>query len=388
MKKLLFTMVALLAISLPMFASGSSETNETDKNSALKIALVCSGAGQNDNGYNQSAVEGLIEFADNNKVDYKVVEPSNGVSTALEALADDGYNLIFSLEYDFEALINGVGGSKPIAEMYPDTTFVVFNDNPNIDSSNQVIHENVISVLFDVHEGSFLAGVLSVEIIENQAKLFGEEYNLTTLDDGGRVVGFIGGTNSNGITVFSNGYIDGVNYEAAKYGQTYDYYSKYDAGFGDPATGATVAGTFFSNGANVVYGCAGVVGDGIDAKAKELGKLSIQVDADKDAQHPGNILTSVLKNTDVPVTVIAQAAFDGIVSSMDNLQSYSMASGAAGITDLSVIGSKVKDQATWKNILSAVADAKNKVVSGDIKVTNAQGGDVFNAADYPNVNIK
>lgn len=388
MKKLLITIVALLAISLPMFASGSSETNTASKKTALKIALVCSGAGQNDNGYNQSAVEGLMAFSEKNNVDYKVVEPSNGVPAALEALADDGYNLIFSLEYDFEALIKGVGGSKPIAEMYPDTTFVIFNDNPNEDSSNQVIHENVISVLFDVHEGSFLAGVLSVEIIENQDKLFGSEYNLTSLSEGGRVVGFIGGTNSNGITVFSNGYIDGVNYEAAKYGQTYDYYSKYDAGFGDPATGATVAGTFYSNGANVVYGCAGVVGDGIDAKAKELGKLSIQVDADKDAQHPGNILTSVLKNTAVPVTVISQAALEGTVSSMDNLQSYSLASGAAGITDLSVIGSKIVDQDAWSNVLEAVAAAKDKVTSGEIKVTNAQGGDVFNAADYPNVNIK
>ncbi|MGH4037340.1 MAG: BMP family lipoprotein [Sphaerochaeta sp.] len=388
MKKFLITIVALLAISLPMFAGGSSETNETKTDSALKIALVCSGAGQNDNGYNQSAVEGLKAFADKNQVEYKVVEPSNGVPAALEALADDGYNLIFSLEYDFEALINGVGGSKAIADMYPNTTFVIFNDNPNVDANNQVIHDNVISVLFDVHEGSFLAGVLSVEVIENQDKLFGADYNLTSLEDGGRVVGFIGGTNSNGITVFSNGYIAGVNYEAAKYNQTYDYYSKYDAGFGDPATGATVAGTFFSNGANVVYGCAGVVGDGIDAKAKELGKLSIQVDADKDSQQPGHILTSVLKNTNVPVSVISQAALDGTISSMENLQSYSMASGAAGITDLSVIGSKIEDQATWTKVLKAVDDAKEKVTSGAIKVTNAQGGDVFNSADYPNVKIK
>lgn len=42
-----------------------------------------------------------------------------GVPQALESLADDGYNLIFNLEYDFEALIQGTGGSKPIAEMYP-----------------------------------------------------------------------------------------------------------------------------------------------------------------------------------------------------------------------------------------------------------------------------
>lgn len=386
MKKSIITFVLIMLAVFPLFANGEKEKKADS--SDLKIAIVCSSAGQNDNGYNQSAVEGLKSFSEKNSIDYKVVEPTNGVPAALEALADDGYNLIFSLEYDFEALIKGVGGSKAIADMYPDTTFVIFNDNPNVDGSGNVLHNNVISVLFDVHEGSFLAGVLSVEVIENQAKLFGSDYNLTPAADGGRTVGFIGGTNSNGITVFSNGYIAGVNYQAQKYNQVYDYYSKYDAGFGDPATGSTVAGTFFSKGANVVYGCAGVVGDGIDAKAKEVKKFAIEVDANKDNKQPGYILTSVLKNTDVPVMKISQAALDGSINSMDKLQNYSLASGAAGITDLATISSKVQDKEVWNKVLKEVNDAKAKITSGEIVVTNAQGGDIFVAADYPNVNIK
>lgn len=386
MKKRIITFFLIMLAVTPLFSNGAKE--EKSGSSSLKIAIVCSSAGQNDNGYNQSAVEGLKLFGEKNSIDYKVVEPTNGVPAALEALADDGYNLIFSLEYDFEALIKGVGGSKAIADMYPETTFVIFNDNPNVDESGNVLHENVISVLFDVHEGSFLAGVLSVEVIENQSKLFGSDYNLTDADEGGRTVGFIGGTNSNGITVFSNGYIAGVNYQAQKYNQVYDYYSKYDAGFGDPATGSTVAGTFYSKGANVVYGCAGVVGDGIDAKAKEVKKFAIEVDANKDDKQPGYILTSVLKNTNVPVTKISQAALDGSINSMDNLQNYSLASGAAGITDLATISTMIQDQDVWDNVLSQIDEAKTKISSGEIVVTNAQGGDIFVASDYPNVNIK
>ena len=388
MKRISVVLMVMAGLIYPLFANGASDKGAQKPANALKIAVVCSSAGQNDNGYNQSAVNGITQFAAENNVTYKVIEPTNGVPAALEALADDGYSLIFSLEYDFDALIKGVGGSESIADMYPNTTFVIFNDNPNVDADGNMLHKNVISVLFDVHEGSFLAGVLSVEVIEHQAQLFGADYNFTPATDGGRTVGFIGGTNSNGITVFSNGYIAGINYEAKKLGVTYDYYSKYDAGFGDPATGATVAGTFFSNGANIVYGCAGVVCDGIDAKAKEVGKLSIEVDANKDAQQPGYILTSVLKNTDIPVIAISKAALDGSLSSMNNLQSYSLASGAAGITDLSVIGAKVKDKATWDKVVAAVADAKEKISSGAITVTNAQRGDAFNAADYPNVVIK
>ena len=100
----------------------------------------------------------------------------------LETLAEDGYNLIFNLEYDFDALIKGVGGAQPIAAQYPDTWFVVFNANPNVNDAGEVIHKNVISVLFDVHEGSYLAGYLSVLVNENAATLFGDGYKFTAPD--------------------------------------------------------------------------------------------------------------------------------------------------------------------------------------------------------------
>lgn len=383
MKKLVVLAVIGLMLVAPAFAGGQTE----GKTGATKIAIVCSGAGANDNGYNQSAIVGAEKVAKEFGVEYKVVEPTNGVPVALEALADDGYNLIFSLEYDFEALVKGVGGAKPLASQYPNTTFVVFNDSPNTNASGEFIHKNVISVLFDVHEGSFLAGVLSVEVIEHADKLFTEGYNFTPVNKGGRALGFIGGTNSNGITVFSYGYVQGVEYAAKNYGN-YTYYTKYDAGFGDPALGSTVAGTYYSNGANVVYGVAGVVGEGITSKAKEVGKLAIQVDADKDSQQPGHVLTSVLKNTEVPVYKISKAFIDKTIGSMDLLQSYSLKSGAAGITDLKVISSKVKDKQVWNEIVAKVNDASNKIASGEIKVVNAQEGEIFDPKSTPHVTIK
>lgn len=37
---------------------GKSEKAEKKEGSDVKVAIICSAAGQNDNGYNQSAVEG------------------------------------------------------------------------------------------------------------------------------------------------------------------------------------------------------------------------------------------------------------------------------------------------------------------------------------------
>lgn len=371
--------------------SSSSTTSSSSSSSASKkIAIVCDSAGQNDNGYNQSAVEAAKAEGQKYGWDVKVVEPTNGVPDALESLGEDGYDVVFNMAYDFDALIDGVGGSKAIAEQYPNTEWVVFNDNPNVNTDGSVKHKNVISVMFDVNESSYVAGALSVLVNENASTLFGSGYNFTPLDQGGRAVGFIGGSNSNGITVFSYGYIQGVNYEAQKLGVTYDYYAKYDAGFTDSAVGSTVAGTYFSNGANIVYGCAGNVGTGVTSKAKEVGKLAIQVDADKDAQQPGYILTSVLKNTKVPVNEICEALNGGSLSSVANLKEYSLSSGAVGITDLSTISQYITTdagKAKWEEIKSEIKDLEGKVGTS-ITVVNAQNGDTFDPASCPNVTIK
>ncbi len=200
-----------------------TEVPATEK-TPLRIAFVTSAAGQNDSGYNKSGCDALAEVATKIGAEYKIVEPENGVPSALESLAEEGYNLIFSLEYDFEALINGVGGSKAIAEQYPETTFVIFNDNPNVNEDGSVKYKNVISVLFDVHEASYLAGYAYVQANENADKLFGEGYNLTKTSDGRAAVCSV--YKLNGIWYFLMRYRGHKN-AAEEFGVTYDYYAKY-----------------------------------------------------------------------------------------------------------------------------------------------------------------
>lgn len=392
MKKVGIMLAGVMAVGSLTACGGSDKKADGDTASSdVSIAVICSSAGQNDNGYNQSAVDGAKKAAEELGIEYKVVEPTNGVPQALESLAEDGYDVIFNLEYDFEALISGTGGAKPIAEMYPNTTFVCVNDNPNQDENGKVIHENVISALFDVHQASYVAGALSVLVNENTETLFGtDDYKFTAPDNGGRALGFIGGTNSNGITVFSYGFIEGMNHVAEELGVDYDYYAKYDAGFADSATGSTVAGTYYNQGANIIFSVAGSVGDGVAAKAKEEGKLMVHVDANKDAQQPGHILTSVLKNTEVPVYEITKAAVEGKIDEMERVQSYTLASGAASITDLAEISKYVQEDGKekWEEIKTYIADLEKQIGDGTITVTNAQAGEEFNPSTCKNVTLK
>lgn len=384
------TMVFSLAACGKQDSSDTTDTSKKTK-SDHKIAIVCDSAGKNDNGYNQSAVKGAEECADEYGIEYKVVEPTESIGDTLSTLAEDGYDLIFSMEYDFDALINGEAGSDPIAEQYPDTTFVVFNDTPNVDDSGNTIHDNVISVLYNVNESSYLAGALSVLVNENAATLFGDGYNFTSPDEA-RGLGFIGGTDSNGIQVFSVGFIEGAQHVAEELGVNYDFYAKYDAGFADSATGSSTAGTYYGEGANVVFACAGSVGDGVTAKAKEEGKLAVQVDANKDDQQPGYVLTSVIKNTEVVVKTLTENLVEGNLNDTERTQVYDLGSGATSITDLATISKYIQDtdeaQAKWTEIKDYITDLSEQISNGEIKVTNMQMGDSFDAAKCPNISIQ
>lgn len=382
-RKLAFLLSTVIILSLVLAGCGEKASEEDD----LGIALITSAAGPNDNGYNASAIRGLEKVKEDFGIKYRVVE-STDVPGSLEELAKAGYKLIFSLEYNFDALIDGVGGGQAIAEKYPDTTFVVFNDNPNVNEDGSVKHENVISVLFDVHEASYLAGALSVLVNENYSELFDSaDYNFTPGDEG-RKLGFFGGTKSNGITVFGYGYAEGANYMANKLGVNYEYLSDYNVGFTDSAAGATKANTFYSDGANIIFSVAGSVGDGVTSKAKEVKKLAIEVDANKDENQPGYVLTSVLKNTEVPVYDIAEHYKNGTMNDVKGKAlSYNLESKATGITDLSIIESRVVEsgKTKWDEIKTELEDISNKIASGEIKVTNAQAGEPFDKSSLTNV---
>lgn len=393
MKTKVFAVLMGLVMAFSMTAcGGSEEPKEAEGGSDVKIAIVCDASGQNDNGYNQSAVEGAKECAESMGVEYKVVEPTESIGDTLATLAEDGFNLIFSMEYDFDALVNGEAGADPIAKQYPDTTFVVFNATPNVDESGNTIHENVFSVLYNVNESSYLAGALSVLVNENADVLLDDGFAMTSPDEA-RALGFIGATDSEGITVFGVGFVEGANYVAKELGVTYDYYSKYDAGFADTAGGSTVAGTYYGNGANVVYCVAGAVGDGVASKAKEVQKLAIHVDANKDAQQPGYILTSVIKNTKVVVKTMTQAMIDGTLGDQENIQIYDLASGATSITDLATFTAEAladtdEAKAKWEEIKAYIADLDAKISDGTIVVTNMQNGDTFDQSACTNINFK
>lgn len=371
MKKVL---LVLFVFGFGLFLWGCADESETE----IRVALIVSSAGANDNGYNEFAIEGLNQAGTDFGIQTHVVTTPEDVPGSLEILAEEGYDLIFSLEYNFHALIVDDGSGTSLAEKYPDTMFVIFNAFANTDGDGK-IHDNVIEVLFNVNEASFLAGALSVLVNESHDILFTDEaYAFTPLDEGGRAVGFVGGSQSAGIRVFSYGYYQGVNHIAAELDVAYEYYETYASGFGASAANAITINSYYDGGANVVYAAAGGVATNLRTSAITKGKLAIDVDANQDAAAPGHILTSVLKNTNVPVYTIIESFINGTLEGGVDI-SYDLTSEGTGITDLSVIEGFIDDaaaaQTRWAEIKARIDDLNDEIVAGTIVVVNTQYGD-------------
>ena len=362
-------------------------TNSTTE-ASIKIGLIVSAAGANDNGYNEFAINGLNQAAEDFNIDINVVSTADDVPGSLEALGEEGYNIVFSLEYNFDALITDDGSGKSIAEKYPDTMFVVFNALANTNTTGAKVHDNVIEVLFNVNESSFLAGALAVLVNESNDVLFTDSaYNFTPTSEA-RALGFVGGTQSSGITVFGYGFAEGANYIANQMDVNYNLYETYAAGFGASQANYTTIDSYFTSGVNVVFSAAGGVSTNMKNAAAANGKLSIDVDANQDNSVPGSVLTSVLKNTNVAVyDIISKYISNTLVGGVDVY--YDLNSGATGITDLATISGFVSTsdaaQLRWNEIKAQIETIRAQISNGTIDVIDAQAGEVLDFATLTHI---
>lgn len=266
-----------LLLVVTLLVSGGLFAPRAEGQGDLAVALIISQGGLGDRSWNDSAFAGLTLAAAELGVDVFPIESQDPVGEAeqlLRTAAEAGFDLVITLEYShFEPLAR-------IAPDYPDTMFAIVN----------VVVEgpNVVSIMFDEHTGSFLAGALA---------------GLVTLDEtidqtnDANVIGVIGGVKSAGIDVFLYGYLQG----ACAVNPDIEVLMAYSNDFGDPAKGREMALAMNEAGADVVFQVAGGTGAGVIEAAKDEGFFAIGVDSDQDYLAPGYVLTSMLKRVDVAV---------------------------------------------------------------------------------------
>lgn len=241
-------------------------------------AIIFELGGKNDKSFGQAAWEGAERWKKASGKPYLDYEIANATQReqAARRFAERGASPIVGVGFPQASSIEAV------ARDFPKLQFAIVD--------MVVPLPNVQSFVFREHEGSFLVGVLA-GLATKTGKL-----------------GFVGGQDIPLIRKVACGYEQGAKWANPKVQFVQAMTGTTNAAWTDPARGAELARTQAAQGADVIMAAAGTTGLGVLQAVKDLGLLGIGVDSNQNGLHPGHILTSLIKRTDIAV----ERAFTGV----------------------------------------------------------------------------
>ncbi|QWT24993.1 BMP family ABC transporter substrate-binding protein [Subtercola sp. PAMC28395] len=268
------------AAALVLAGCSPAPAPSTSSASAYCARMVTNSGGIDDRSFNQSSWAGLQAAEKNAGISAEVLVSTNETDLApnVEQAVGSGCQFVLTVGYELTA------ATTEQASGHPDTHFAIVDD--------QITAPNVKSILFDTAQASFLAGYLAAGVTQT-----------------GKVATF-GGGNQPPVTLFMDGFVDGVAKYNAVHGTTvqalgWDKAAQdgvFTGDFEDVNKGKTVTQAFIDQGADVILPVAGQVGEGAAAAALESGHTKlIWVDNDGydtlSAEYKPILLTSVMKKT-------------------------------------------------------------------------------------------
>ncbi len=247
-------------------------------------ALIFELGGKNDKSFGQAAWEGAERWKKQSGKPYLEFEIANAAQReqAARRFAQRGANPIVGVGFPQASSIEAV------AREFPNTRFAI------VDSV--VALPNVQSFVYREHEGAFLVGLLGA-LASKTGKL-----------------GFVGGQDIPLVRKVLCGYEQGARYGNPKVQVLWAMTGTTNAAWTDPARGAELTRTQAAQGADVMFAAAGTTGLGALQAAADLGLLGIGVDSNQNGLHPGRMLTSMLKRTDVAVFQAFQGVQPGVTT--------------------------------------------------------------------------
>ncbi|WP_238366783.1 BMP family lipoprotein [Mesobacterium pallidum] len=306
-------------------------------------ALIYDLGGKFDKSFNEAAYNGAERWAAETGGSYRDIEIQSEAQReqALRRFAENGFNPIITTGFAWSSVFDEV------APDYPDTKFVTIDGYSGA--------ENVQSVAFSEHEGSYLVGMIAAMASESGT------------------VGFVGGMDIPLIRKFACGYAQGAKAVNPDITVISNMTGTTPAAWNDPVKGSELANAQISQGADVIYAAAGGTGLGVLQTAADEDILSIGVDSNQNHLFPGKVLTSMLKRVDVAV-YDAMTQGDGIAPGV-----RVMDLGADGV------GYAMDDnnaELVSAEMSAAAEDAKAKIIAGEISVHDYTSDDSCPALSF------
>jgi len=344
---LIFTAVALAAFAL----SGCTSTEALPQKGCHKnIGIVFDIGGKNDRSFNAAAWEGVKSAQRELNICLYDVEPGDptSIEPAMRAFAERNFDLVFGVGFAQGPIM------QKVATDYPNVNFAIV-DGVIFEADGKTPKKNVASLVFREHEGSYLVGMIAA-------------YKSKT-----GVLGFVGGMDIPLIHKFETGFEEGARAVNPNIRVIDNYVGVTDSAWNNPGKGKELALAQIESGADVIFTAAGNSGLGVfdaveqfgrDPKTGEANKFVIGVDSNQNGVKPGFVLTSMVKRVDNAVYDVVKEVVDG--KFQGGFHSFGL--------DKDGVAYAIDDynrSLIPPDVIEKVEEAKRKIISGEIKVTDA-----------------
>jgi len=272
----------------------------------IKVGVVTDVGQLEDKSFNQSSNEGAKAAADESGGEHDVI--------VTQAISDYAGNIQTLIDADFDVIVTvgfliGTDTAKA-AKANPDTKFVGVDQGVCVDANGDpdptfacagdaaTLLPNYQGIVFAEAQPGYLAGIVAASISTSGT------------------IAAVGGTNVPAVLNYWRGYENGAKSVKSDIKVLYQETDPNPAvGFNDPAKGKTIAGTFISGGADVIFQIAGLTGQGaLEAVCAADGVWGIGVDVDQAVSLPNLaecIVTSAEKKlVDTVKAVVLSVASD------------------------------------------------------------------------------
>lgn len=339
----------VLITAAAFFVSSCGTRTEARRDCRIKVGIVFDIGGKNDRSFNAAAWEGVQRAERELPICLYDVEPGNptSIEPAMRAFAEKNFDLIVGVGFAQGPIM------QKVADDYPNIKFAII-DGVIFEKDGKTPKQNVASLVFREHEGSYLVGMIAAAKSKTG------------------VLGFVGGMDIPLIHRFETGYEEGARAVNPNVRVIDNYVGVTDAAWNNPGKGKELALSQISQGADVIFTAAGNSGLGAFDAVEQYGKNAqgeanrfvIGVDSNQNGVKPGFVLTSMVKRVDNAVYDVVKEVLsgkfeggfhvfgldkDGVAYAMDNFNQPLIP----------------------PDVIQRVEQAKGKIVAGEIKVTDA-----------------
>jgi basic membrane protein A len=344
------------AVTLAVAACGSKPTEDSagggnDANKDFKACMVSDSGGFDDKSFNQTSYKGLEDAVKSLGVTEAKAESKsdNDYPTNMQAMVTQKCNIIVGVGFKLN-----------------DSTFDAAKANTGIkfalvdpgDLATLPKADNVKPLAFNTAQSSFLAGYLAAGMSQTGK------------------VGTFGGIKIPTVTIFMDGYAEGVRFYNQAKGKNVQVLGWDDAkqaglfagDFEDKAKGQNTAQNLITQGADIIFPVAGPAGlGGLQAAKASNGKVNaIWVDTDgceSAAEYCSVLLTSVFKGMDVSVQDAIKAAVDNKFDTTPYVGT--LENNGTGLSPYHEFDSKIPAE-----LKSEIDQLKKDIISGKVPVAS------------------